>query len=1068
MFIRKITILFLIVLVHFAMADGKKSSKAERIRQLQAGRLGKAAGFNDRKNGVMDNGRMTMYFSNSGCIDPYFNQTVQWPAGLRPVKNLVWQSGIMFGAVLADGSIVTDESYCDPDVPTEDIFNPEPGYDNPNYSFPSLRNPIVARSDIVESYPARFGGRWPSVNRLFDPTDLRNLARQESFWLMRDDNEPENIANGIVPIGVEVKCWLIQINSSLTRDFIYAYYRLKNVSGQDLRRCRFGLLIDPDMPALVGAEFDDDDDGFIRDLNLGYARDSDNFYASTPGVNIGHLGVKFLRSPKVGGNELGLTSWTTFEYGDMPGAGQFILAEEGPDESLGQYENLNKAQYDYMRPGLFMRPRLNTDVVFVMGSGDFNLAKGDSVDMAVAFIAAEDFQSLINKAIAAQRVFDNNFLGPTPPVAPPVTAVPGDESVTLYWNAEPTESSADALTNRADFEGYRIYRSDDRGGSWGKATDNISQYPNGVLPIAEYDIVNTTGQLAAAVVSHSNQVSLAAINSLGLADGSQPGDAEGVDLSTFFSNDDYQIIFDSDSTFQVLNTTQGILLKYLDDLSAAVGFAVLDTGFAIQTDNPNATHGLYRSGHPIYVTGQFIRITDGVDASGNGSPATAGDVFIVDQRRNNPGSNSGLVHTFVDKNLAGQTKQILNGYRYWYTVAAYDREDLVLGVTVNENPPLSNPGFDGDQTVEVIPQAPVAGFVAPDIPAAAAFEHTGGNSHREGFPLVVIDPRAVKDRTYTLRFAESDDEKAWSLSYQGSGGTVNVLDNQPFYDGLADNAQMFDGMTLRVEDLPAGINGDLSRQTAFVGNDTLFLGFDVTSYGDYLYNENQAEKDYEIRFIATPVNYPGPDSGTTVNAPFTLFEVTGNQNKQIGAVIYDDGDGEWSSDDSFDLINAPYAPPATFSFADEDLVYYLTVTVSNPSDGISPGNIYRLVGNRRLHQEDVYRFTTKAPRVEAKASDLAAIRVVPNPFVVTSVFDTDRDRHEIHFIRVPQNCTIKIFTLAGDLVRTINYDRGASAGLDFAKWDLKNEFGSEVAYGVYLYHLESAAGSKIGKIAIVR
>jgi len=1065
MSIRKVTILFLILFVHLAIADGKKSSKAERIRQLQAGRLGKAAGFNDRKNGVMDNGRMTMYFSNSGCIDPYFNQTVQWPAGLRPVKNLVWQSGIMFGAVLADGSIVTDESYCDPDVPTEDIFNPEPGYDNPNYSFPSLRNPIVARSDIVESYPARFGGRWPSVNRLFEPTDLRNLARQESFWLMRDDNEPENIANGIVPIGVEVKCWLIQINSSLTRDFVYAYYRLKNVSGQDLRRCRFGLLIDPDMPALVGAEFDDDDDGFIRDLNLGYARDSDNFYASTPGVNIGHLGVKFLRSPKVGSTELGLTSWTTFEYGDMPGAGQFILAEEGPDESLGQYENLNKAQYDYMRPGLFMRPRLNTDVVFVMGSGDFNLAKGDSVDMAVAFIAAEDFQSLVNKAIAAQQVFDNNFLGPTPPVAPAVTAAPGDESITLYWNAEPTESSQDALTNRADFEGYRIYRSDDRGGSWGKATDNVSQYPNGVLPIAEYDIVNTAGQLAAAVVSHSNQVSLAAINSLGLADGSQPGDAEGVDLSTFFSNDDYQIIFDSDSTFQVLNASQGVLLKYLDDLSGAVGFAVLDTGFAIQTDNPDETHGLYRSGHPIYVTGQFIRITDGVDASGSDSPATAGDVFIVDQRRNNPSSNSGLVHSFVDKNIPGQTKQILNGYRYWYTVAAYDREDLVLGVTVNENPPLSNASFDGDQTVEVIPQAPVAGLV--EATADTSFAHVAGSSDVEGFGLKIIDVTKVTGHRYEISFNVVGADKTFSVRDLTASDQPMKLSDQPFYDPESDNAKMFDGIRLLIVDVEPGINDDASAQTAFAGGDTLTLEeWDLPDAGNTLL------QDYEIRFDGNVYTYTDYNEGTPVTAPFAVFDVTAQPAKQITVEIRDnrgDADGAWDIDERLSIVNTAYTGSGGFEGTyPDDYAWRILLSLNNPSGAVNAGNVFKIVTNKSLTSADRYQFSTTARSLAPTARDLDNIRVVPNPFVVTSVFDTDRDRHEVHFTRVPANCTIKIFTLAGDLVRTLTYDRNNSSGLDFAKWDLKNEFGSEVAYGVYLYHLESAAGSKIGKIAIVR
>jgi len=1073
MFIRKIALLILIVLVSLASADDKKVSKAERIRRLQSVGLRKPSAFNDRKNGVMDNGRMIMYFSNSGCIDPYFNQTVQWPAGLRPVKNLVWQSGIMFGAKLPDGSIVTDESYCDPDVPTQDIFNPVPGYDNPNYTFPALKNPIVARSDILDSYPTRFGGKWPSADKLFDPLELRNLARQESFWIMRDDNEPENA--DIKVIGVEVKCWLIQINSSLTRDFIYAYYRLKNVSGQDLRSCRFGVLVDPDMPALVGAEFEDDSDGFERGLNLGYARDSDNFYASTPGVNIGHLGVKFLRSPKgADGLELGLRSWTTFEYGDMPGEGQFILAEDGPDETLGEYRNIDEAQYDYMRPGLYMKERVNTDVVFVMGSGDFNLAKGDSVDMAIAFIAAENFDRLKSKAIAAQRVFDNNFIGPNPPAAPAVTGVPGNESVTLYWNAEPSESSKDALTGRADFEGYRIYRSDDRGGSWGASTENEAKYPFGVLPIAEYDIVNTPGQLAASVVSHSNQVSLATIGSLGVADGSQPGDAANVDISSFFSNDDFHLIFDTDSTFQVLNASQGTLLKYLDDLAGAVGFAVLNDSFKLQLNNPDDTHGVYRSGSPIYLTGQFVRITD-FKRDTTFSPVQAGDVFLVDQRLSESGTNAGLVHFYVDKNppnATPETKQILNGYRYWYTVAAYDREDQVIGVTVNENAPLTDPNLSAsDQTVEVIPQAPVAGYTL-DVPTNAVFDHPNGLSHLKGFPLLVIDPKVVPEATYTLSFRETDEEKLWSLKRTSSRGDSAVFADQSFYDAPEGNATMFDGMALlQIQDLPPGVNEELSRQTALVNRDT--LSFDLGD--DYVFSETQAEKEYEIRFVSTPVNYPGPDSGSVVSAPFALFEITGNTSKQIGAVINDNPKdtlnvGKWSIRESFDLVNAAYAEPASFSYTDEDLVFTLKFELprSDATGEVAAGNIFRIVGNRRLHQQDVYRFTTKSPRVQATAGDLAAVRVVPNPFVVTSVFDTDRDRHEIHFTSIPEACRIKIFTLAGDLVRTIQYDRSASGGQDFAKWDLKNEFGSEVAYGVYFYHLESPVGSRIGKIAIVR
>jgi hypothetical protein len=97
--------------------------------------------------------------------------------------------------------------------------------------------------------------------------------------------------------------------------------------------------------------------------------------------------------------------------------------------------------------------------------------------------------------------------------------------------------------------------------------------------------------------------------------------------------------------------------------------------------------------------------------------------------------------------------------------------------------------------------------------------------------------------------------------------------------------------------------------------------------------------------------------------------------------------------------------------------------------------------------------------------------VVPNPFIVTSAFDFNSDRHEIHFTGLPEQCAIKIFTLAGELVKTIDYSRNdpANPGLSFARWALKTEFGSEVAYGVYLYHIDAGTlGTRMGKIAIMR
>jgi hypothetical protein len=1036
-----------------SQADQKKEGKAEKIRRiLQNTVLTKPSAFKDRKIGVMDNGQMAVYYDNNGFIgDRNYTRSIEWPAG--SLNYLVWQTGIIFGGVTASGDTICSESYNDI---SDNQFNPEPGFDNPNFVWDILETPIVARSDILQSYAPQWNGLWPSLEGKFiDPEELKTFGRQESYWVMRDNNDP--VISPQKPLNLEVAGRLIEINSSLTKDFVFAFYTVKNIGNEALRNCRFGVLVDPDMPALVGAEFEDDDDGFIRDLNLAYARDSDNFYASKPGLNIGHFGTKFLRSPKVNGKELGLTAWTTFEYGDMPAQGEFSLTEDGPDENGIQFASRDHAQYAYMQPGLYMKPRFNTDVAYLMSAGEFDLPAGQSVEMGVAFIAAPDFEALIRNANAAQRVFDNNFIGPTAPRPPALTAVPGNKSATLYWSAEPTESSTDALTGRADFEGYRIYRSEDKGKTWGKATDNLAAYPNGVLPVAEYDVINTPGQLAAIVVAHSNQVSQASIASEGLADGSQPGDAEGVDNSTFFSNDNFQIIFDTDSTFQVLNSSQGTLLNYLDDLSAAVGFALLDADWALLSNNPDATHGLYTPGSHIYVTGMYASLE---------GETKAGDVFTIDQRKNDPGKNSGLAHSWKDPNT------LINGYEYWYTVAAYDREDLALGVPVNENRPATvADAFADDQTVAVVPQAPHAGFVAAVIDSGASkkiFSHPAGKADIDGFGLQIVDPRKLKSTTYEISFSVAGSDKTFTVTDIGASSKPQVLKNQSFYDAQLDNAAIFDGLRLQVTDVEFNINLDKSGQTVQAGGTTLELDGDSVEP-----RAGANDHDYLFKFVQGPEDsanfryrYTDWDTGVPVTAPFFVLDLTSGDTLTVE--ILDTRADEGDYDGTYDLSERIAIGDTKYTGSGE----YEANTYSYRfafAGSYAAGTEFRIVTNKPLTAADRYQFSTRGASIDdAQAqSDLDKIRVVPNPFVVTSGFDTVRDRHEIHFTRLPLSCTIKIFTLTGELVRTLQHQSDV-AGASNEKWDLKTEFGSEVAYGVYLYHIDSPAGKKMGKIAIMR
>jgi hypothetical protein len=84
-------------------------------------------------------------------------------------------------------------------------------------------------------------------------------------------------------------------------------------------------------------------------------------------------------------------------------------------------------------------------------------------------------------------------------------------------------------------------------------------------------------------------------------------------------------------------------------------------------------------------------------------------------------------------------------------------------------------------------------------------------------------------------------------------------------------------------------------------------------------------------------------------------------------------------------------------------------------------------------------------------ANLEQILVVPNPYRAAEVWDRP-GAHEVHFINLPQRATIKIYTIAGDLVTQLEHNDPVR---DFEAWDLKNGKGSDVASGIYIYRIES-------------
>ena len=109
-----------------------------------------------------------------------------------------------------------------------------------------------------------------------------------------------------------------------------------------------------------------------------------------------------------------------------------------------------------------------------------------------------------------------------------------------------------------------------------------------------------------------------------------------------------------------------------------------------------------------------------------------------------------------------------------------------------------------------------------------------------------------------------------------------------------------------------------------------------------------------------------------------------------------------------------------------------------------------------------------------------APQVYPNPYVGDGRYwdsgyeDPGRSGfydHErrIHFINLPYECMIKIYTLSGDLVKELEHGPNSpfSDTDSRVQWNMRSRNNELVASGIYIYSVESAWGNYVGKLVII-
>ncbi len=90
--------------------------------------------------------------------------------------------------------------------------------------------------------------------------------------------------------------------------------------------------------------------------------------------------------------------------------------------------------------------------------------------------------------------------------------------------------------------------------------------------------------------------------------------------------------------------------------------------------------------------------------------------------------------------------------------------------------------------------------------------------------------------------------------------------------------------------------------------------------------------------------------------------------------------------------------------------------------------------------------------------------VVPNPYRARSEWDSPTG-HELHFINLPVEARIRIYTVAGDLVAELHHTDRVH---DFERWNLKNGDGRDVTSGIYMYRVEASSFSFQDRFIVIR
>ena len=1043
---------------------------------------------NYTKKGIMDGNMVRTIFLNQGEVAHWPDQpSGEWPKGTG--HSYIDGVAVIVQAETKDSAGNTihplETNYRefirkDPVTGMPWGWAPLPGYANPDPKSPP------ALSNEPNTWPSTWPDRSQEWDGLWNGYFGRGIlnADLETYYRMDDAQDkqyrywpdPADLSRG--GLGLQVAVRGFQWSQVLAADVIFWYYEITNIAKQDYTKTVFAQYVDW---GIGGTDDSSDDRGlFDKQLDIAWAYDGDGIGSPGRWSPVGVAGYAFLESPGIAVNGIDddqdgvIDELRTNDAGtNIAGSSDiiaYIQSRYNVSDFLTFYNYDNVEDIPAVRIGSWW-------------TGDENLNWRPFTD-----------------------VNENGLWDPGEPLNDDVGTDglgPFDDA---YTESDPDGSQGDGKPEQGETNFGALDKDE---------SDQIGLTGFSIFPVHFYELTNDEQNWTAlttptdtSAVQQLKDVNLGMYFSSGARpENGFPGnlfplkqlETERFSMALLFGNDRDDLVRRKKAVQQIYNANYRFakppdkprVTVVPGDQSATLYWDDL----AEQSYDPFLQEYDFE-GYRIYraTDANFLEVMIITDAYGKATfrkPIAQFDLkngikglhpIDVNGVKFDVGNDTGLRHVYVDKELQ-------NGQTYYYAVVSYDRGFVTVtadgkpdGIAPSECTSIVAVDINGNvktdvNTAVIVPSAPVAGYVEPGVDGDIL--HAGPGSGT--ISMDVLNQDSLRsEHIYRLEFenptvfqngpvplATFTDQTDGRVFVEKEPITV-VGQELVIADGMI--VYVFNDSTVTVIPGSTGwTKGSNANTLPAVALDSAFLTSNVQYPADF----EMQFADHVIDTSTTGLFFGCPPATPT---DFRIWNLTDNLRMQF--LFYDnDKDAAFTPGDRVVIVmgDSVGKPAVVGNYRTAWGFQQAVDSAALPPVFPTLGDTLAVKTTKPFRTGEQFQFKIQRASVDAQtaANDLDKIAVVPNPYVGAASWEppnpykAGRGERRIFFINLPAQCTIRVFTVRGNLVQTISHDAQLTNGQE--SWDLVTKDGMDLAYGIYVFHVDAPGiGEKIGRFAVIK